>query len=63
MNQLQDINVAITLNPKTIDGNTPAAIRSLNQMIVQLNDELNRMRKLVNDHEWIIHGTEESNNT
>ncbi len=56
----QRVDIPIVINPKDIEEGNPLAIRQLNQQVTQLLDKVQRIERVLDDHDQVINGTEET---
>ena len=63
MSRVQQIDTPIVINPRDIDEGNPTAVRQLNQAYLQLFEQVKVLQDIVDDHDSVINGSEESENT
>ena len=56
----QRVDTPIVINPKDIEEGNATAVRMLNQQVTQLLDRIQSLERLVDNHDQVINGQEET---
>ena len=56
----QRVDAPIVINPNDIKEGNATAVRQLNAQVQQLLDRLQVLERLIDDHDKVINGTEET---